>query len=150
MKTRATDSPVEADRIRRARSEGRKRTIVMAVVISGLVSLFIGRAIEVAGYNDQVERSRKNCVLTMADRRLERDDLRHRADRILGNPKAKPPVPPADFSKPPFDVFRGVKGLVVLQAQDQRRLAQAKHETLEDCKKVHPKRRLPWPMEIVL
>lgn len=63
VRTREDDPGELEARLRSVRREGRKRTIVMSMVAAGIVSLFIGRAIDISSNNAQVDRSRKNCEL---------------------------------------------------------------------------------------
>lgn len=148
LKRRASDDPAIARKLANEVRYQRKRTIVISVVAAGLVSLFIGRAIEVQGQNDQVNRSRTNCQLTQDDRLDRLDALREsaaasagQADNTLGNtrpmiyvpPKGdnvvgtirygKRPIPPADFNKPPFNAFKDFKALIVAQAKGNRAAA---------------------------
>lgn len=170
--TRQDDDPVVAQRIRNARREGRKWTIIYATIAAGLVSLFIGRAIEVQSQNDQVDRNRINCQLIQDDRLDRLDSLREQAaaigqqaDNILGNKKPlvyvdrKPvgklvvgkPIPKANFDKPPYAAFESFKPLILAQAKQNRasqvrNVARSKKvaKRIEDCKKVFPKKKPFW------
>lgn len=135
--TREGDDTNLAARFTAVRREGRKRTIVYSVIASGLVSLFIGRAIEVQGYNDQVDRSRKNCQAIQQDRRLDIATLQRQVDQTFGNPKKG--IPPFDFKGSGFAKF---EPLVRAQARKAALDAEAKRSRLENCDKVFPHRSL--------
>ena len=134
--TRASDDPRQAARIREARNEGRKRTIFMSIIASGLVSLFIGYAIEVSGSNAQVDRSRKNCeninhvveigLLGPLDRQV---------DQTLGN--AKKDIKPFKIKGTAFEDF---EPLIVAQAHQAQRDAKDVRGLLADCEEVFKKR----------
>lgn len=156
-RTRESDDPALAQRVEEVRGEGRRRTLWFAIVGSCIVSLFFAWAND----KDQRERSVKNCQLVQADRRDRYQTLKEtaadqgrQADSILGNPhppigkdgnKHPKPIPPADFSKRPFNAFADFKALIIQQAKQNRRgqarnIARAKgvRARIEDCNKVFP------------
>jgi hypothetical protein len=135
--TRKTDDPEVADRIRTARSEGRKRTIIYSVVAAGVVSLFIARASEVQVYNDQVNRSRTNCNLVQEDRKTIRDYYDSEADQVLGDPKEG--IEPIKIENTAFSEFGP---LILAQAKEDRVRAGVYAKRIEDCNKVFPKRKV--------
>jgi hypothetical protein len=119
---------------------GRARTIFIAVLCAGLVSLFISRAAEVANDNAQVNRSRINCQFQQQDLRDRAIYLDSQADSVLGN-KAKR-IPAANFHVPPFSKFADFKKLLLTQAKTNRQRAAATRARIEPCEKVFPKRSL--------
>lgn len=155
----------EQKAIRRRANAWRARTIVFSIVASTIVALFIGYAND----NDQRDRSVKNCELTQADRLDRVDTLREtagsvgqQADQILGNKRPlvyKPskkdsgvgvlvvgkPIPPADFSTPPYKRFADFKPLIIAQAKanratEQRNIKRAEKvlARIEKCGDVFP------------
>lgn len=118
--TRAGDDPAFAARIEKARSDGRRRTVLYSAIVAGIISVIFVYWND----SDQVGRSRDNCNSIQEDRKQHRDELhddaklyRDQAVSILGDPTAKPPKPPADFSKPPYSAFSDFKVLIVTQAK---------------------------------
>ena len=142
VKTRAGDDPSVAERIRHARGEGRRRTIVLAVVASGLVSLFINNISETRQHNAQAERSRINCEFVNEDRLSIGRSLDEQSDNILGDMTEKDGDPdegvlPFQFEGTPFE---DLKPLSVAQARAQRERSRSYFRRVEDCNEVFPKR----------
>lgn len=134
--TRETDDPKVADRIREARTEGRRRTIFLSVVAAGLVSLFIGRAVEVNSANHQAERSRTNChaINDVVSKGIIAP-LERQADRVLGNPEKK--IKPFKLEGTAFEDFAAI---IRAQAMQAKLDAAAIRPLLSDCDKTFPKR----------
>lgn len=151
--TRSGDSPEMAARLRAARREGRKYTIIFSVVASGILSIFLARAIEVDQQNAQVGRNRTNCELVQDDRRAYFHDQLNNAqfyqdqvDNVLGNKHTHPPIKAINIDRGPFAKF---KPLILSQAkanqkraQTLRRRARRTKSRIENCTKVFPKHNL--------
>lgn len=142
VKTREGDPPELAERLRRARGEGRRRTVVMSIIASGLVSLVIGNFVERQADNNQVDRSRKNCETNNSDRRDTANSLDEQSDNILGDETTKDGDPnegvvPFTFEGSGFEKF---KPLVVAQARAQRMRSREYFARIENCNATFPKR----------
>lgn len=137
MSTRHSDHPEDAARIVRARTEGRKRTILLSIIAAGLVSLFMARAIEVETANEQVDRSRKNCEIVMDDFRARAETLEKESDQVLGNLGKEPPVHPIKLKGTAFEDFIPI---IVAQAKDNRERAKEIRASIQNCNDVFPKR----------
>jgi hypothetical protein len=144
------------------------RVVLISIICSGVVALFIGRAIEVQISNDQTARNRTNCNLIQSDRLDRIDSLNEsaaaagqQADSILGNKRpliykkgeliVGKPVKRADFSKPPYKQFKDFKPLIIAQAHNNRSLeqrnlrrAEQTKSRIENCSKVFPKSKTFW------
>jgi hypothetical protein len=64
MQRRKDDSGENFQAWRAEARSARLRTIVLAMVASGILSLFIGYEIETSSYNDNARRAQQNCKLT--------------------------------------------------------------------------------------
>lgn len=133
VRTREDDPPEMKERLYRARREGRRRTVIISVVASGIVALFIGRAVEVQVFNEQRQRSITNCEQVQEDRRSIGKNLQRQADGILGS-KARG-VEPFDLTGTGLEKF---EPLLRAQAIQNRARAQTYFDRIENCNKVFP------------
>lgn len=113
----------------------RRRTVFMSVIAAGLISLFIGHAIEVDNNNKQADRSRQNCQFLNDRIKVSAIRLNSQADNVLGNDHHKPPIPPFKFKGTPFEKFQA---LIVTQAKQNRADAAVTLAGVKNCRKVFP------------
>jgi len=132
---RSTDTPQEGEEHIRRRRRFALRVIIMSVFISGLVALVIVYAVEIGARNNAVD----SCKLEMQTRNLLAQQADEAADGVLGNPRAKPPVPPFEFEGTSFARF---KPLIIAQAKSNRRRAAEFRASIRDCEKLFPKPKL--------
>lgn len=137
-----TDGKEFRERLIKARSEGRRRTIMYSIVASGIVSLFIGHLWERNSYNDQAERSRKNCELVNEDRRLAYEQLDSQSDNVLGDLGEMDGDPDEDVERFEFSgtAFEKFQPLIIVQAQANRERSRLYLERIIDCDEFFPKR----------
>lgn len=131
---------VEAKAQRAIHSGYRARILIYSVIASGLVALFIGRAIEVNSINNQQKRSRENCVLAQRAIKLTADTYDDQADGLLGDRTAQDGdpnehIPPFRLAGTPFAKFRP---LLLAQAHANHDRAVAYRGLEENCSKVFP------------
>lgn len=139
---RSADKKIETE-IAVSRNE-RRRTILYSVIASGLVTLVLAHFIEVDTNNKQADRSRTNCHFINDRLKVSAERDKQQSDQTLGDPQANPPIPAADFSKPPYDSFKAFKALIILQAKQQRQQAADTLKGLKDCNETFPKEKHFW------
>lgn len=144
-RTRSSDDPRAAQRIEEARREGRIRTIVMSVVISGAAALLVTNLAERQSYNSQQDRSRKNCSIQQQHIQLDVANYAEQADRALGNAHPvwqKAPIKPFTLKGTPFAKFAP---LIKAQAVGNRKRAHRYAALKQDCRQVFPHKK-PIPL----
>lgn len=124
----------ERKRLIRAAKQSRKRTVMMSIISSGIIALFIGRAVEVNIYNNGISRGLDNCERVQEDRRLQANQYGMQADQILGNPAKG--IKPFKLEGTPFEDF---KPLIIAQAKVNRKNSIAYANRIENCNKVYVK-----------
>lgn len=125
---------------RASRRGERTRTIIMCVAITGLISLFIGRAVEVTNSNKQQNRSRTNCVLAQRATLLTAQQFDDQADSVLGDESDKDGDPnekikPLKIKGTSFEEF---EPLIIAQARENRVRAREYQSLLRDCNEIFP------------
>lgn len=127
---------IEEERhIKNAIMRERKRTIIYSIIAAGLISLFIGHAIDVDSSNKQADRSRQNCQFLNDGIKRAAQRLDQQASQVLGNPNHKPPIKPLKFKGTAFEQFRP---LILAQARQQRLDAAATVKGIKDCAEIFP------------
>jgi hypothetical protein len=136
---RVDDDPEDGEFYIRTRRFERLRTILIAVVCSGLVALVIVYVVELGARNNAVDA----CQLEMNTRTLLMQQADASADGILGDPTNRDPktgkldpIPAFKFEGTPFADF---KDLLLVQANASRRRSEQYRASIRDCNELFPR-----------